>query len=90
MKTSSSSNRSISSKEARSRPSSIALLKLLRTGLSVSPLCGEASRASETDRLEARVDDNCGQVGDVDAQLGLLRLIRSLHSKTWGILLNSG
>ena len=53
-------------------------------GSSVSPLVHGALEASphrgETDRLEARVGDNGGQVGDVDAQLGLFRLIRSLHS----------
>ena len=52
-------------------------------GSSVSPLFHGALEASpdrgETDRLEARVGDNGGQVGDVDVQLGLLRLIRSLH-----------
>ena len=53
-------------------------------GSSVSPLVHGALEASphrgETDRFEARVDDNGCQVGDVDAQLGLFRLIRSLHS----------
>ena len=53
-------------------------------GSSVSPLVHGALETSphrgEADRFEVRVDDNGGQVGDVDAQLGLLRLIRSLHS----------
>ena len=49
----------------------------------ISPLVHCALEASphrgETDRLEARVDDYGGHVGGVDAQLGLLRLLRSLH-----------
>ena len=53
-------------------------------GSSVSPLFHGALEASpdrgETDRLEARVGDNGGQVGDVNAELGLFRLIRSFHS----------
>ena len=52
-------------------------------GSRVSPLVHCALKAfpyrGETDRLEARVDDNGGQVRAVDAQLGLLRLIGSLH-----------
>ena len=63
-------------------------------GSLVSPIVHCALEASphrgETDRLEARVDDYGGHVGGVDAQLGLLRLPRSLHGQQWSILLNSG